>query len=109
VRGFNLHKCISCLEEFSTPRVQSIGTTFKAFKFIQCPTCNKVVNLNQLPILGYLPPYPDVPLKELGFDLSGDTLDEKLADLKKQTREYHIRNGVDINFPKEGVFLKDLD
>jgi len=46
-----------------------------------------------------------MPLNHGGFDLVGETFEEKMLDLQRQTETYHASNGGDLNRPPAAVFV----
>lgn len=46
-----------------------------------------------------------MPLSHGGFDLVGETFEEKMLDLHRQTEAYHASNGINVNRPPTAVFL----
>lgn len=50
-------------------------------------------------------PLPLIPLNHGGFDLVGETFEEQMQDLKRQTTVYHAIIGGDLSRPPAAVFV----
>ena len=61
--------------------------------------------LSKQTMLGCLPSDAPVPISHGGFDLVGETFEEKMQDLKRQTAVFHASNGGDLNRPPAAVFV----
>lgn len=46
-----------------------------------------------------------MPLSHGGFDLVGETFEEQVIDLHRQTEAYHASNGTNVNRPPMAVFV----
>jgi hypothetical protein len=46
-----------------------------------------------------------MPITHGGFDLVGETFEEKMQDLNRQTAAFHASNGVNLNRPPSAVFV----
>jgi hypothetical protein len=62
--------------------------------------------LSKNTLAGYLPPLPPMPLSHGGFDLVGETFEEQVIDLHRQTEAYYASNGTNVNHPPIAVFVK---
>ncbi len=107
VSGYNIHKCPSCKGELSTPNYSSYNVKISGPlpTWVQCAHCSHTYELSKLTLVGYLPPLPAIPIGHGGFDLVGETFEEKILDLHRQTKAYHASNGSNVNRPPLAVFL----
>ena len=107
VNGHNIHRCPSCNGDLSTPSYSSYNIKISGplLSWVKCSHCNNIFELCKETLLGYLPPLPPMPLNHGGFDLVGETFEEKMLDLQRQTETYHASNGGDLNRPPAAVFV----
>ena len=107
VNGHNIHRCPSCCGELTTPRYTSYNVHISGplLSWVKCSHCNNTFELGKETLLGYLPPLPPIPLYHGGFDLVGETFEEQMQDLKRQTAAFHAINGGDLNRPPAAVFV----
>lgn len=108
VNGYNIHKCPSCNGELSAPNYSSYNVKISGpvLSWVQCSHCRNTFELSKNTLAGYLPPLPPMPLSHGGFDLVGETFEEQVIDLHRQTEAYHASNGTNVNRPPIAVFVK---
>lgn len=108
VSGYNVHKCPSCNGELSTPSYSSYNVKISGpvLSWVQCSYCANTFELSKHTLVGYLPPPPPTPINSGGFDLVGETFEDKMLDLHRQTEAYHASNGTSVNRPPMVVFVE---
>lgn len=111
VNGYYIHECPRCKGELSTPNYSSYNVKISGplLTWIQCAHCSHTFELSKNTLAGYLPPLPAMPLSHGGFDLVGDTFEEQVIDLHRQTEAYHASNGTNVDRPPMAVFVTSPD
>ena len=107
VIGFNIYECTCCKGQLSTPRYSSYNVNISGplLSWVKCSHCNNTFELSKQPLLGCLPADAPMPITHGGFDLVGETFEEKMQDLNRQTAAFHASNGVNLNRPPSAVFV----
>ena len=107
VTGHNVHECPSCKGELSVPNYSSckVNLLGQPLSWVKCSHCINIFELNKNTQVGYLPPPSPIPLDHGGFDLVGETFEEKMLDLHHQTEAYHASNGSNVNRPPTAAFV----
>ena len=107
INGYNIHKCPGCKGELSAPNYTTYNVKISGplLSWVKCNHCNNTFQLSKQTLLAYLPPLPPIPLNHGGFDLVGETFEEQMQDLKRQTAAFHASNGVNLNRPPSAVFV----
>ena len=107
VIGFNIYECTSCKGQLSTPRYSSYNVNISGplLSWVKCSHCDNTFELSKQTFHSFLPSDLPIPLNHGGFDLVGETFEEQMQDLKRQTAAFHAFNGVDLNRPPAAVFV----
>jgi len=97
VNGYKNLKCPKCDSEVSAPNYSSYNVKISGplLSSIHCNHCNSSFEQGQNDLIRKLSPKPRLPLDHGGFDILGESLEEIIHDLKRQTAAFQANDGSD--------------